>query len=65
MTHCPPSDWSIERRLEYLDWTERVVAGLRGASEALERLYDELLQAGRASIAAEATSPATTTPDAA
>src|SRR5262245_45124323 len=27
--HNPPKDWSTERRLEYINWGERVVAGLR------------------------------------
>lgn len=43
----PPADWSLERRLEYLDWTERVVAGLRGCNAHLEALYDQLLTQGR------------------
>jgi guanosine-3',5'-bis(diphosphate) 3'-pyrophosphohydrolase len=64
VTHSPPEGWSLERRVEYLDWTERVVAGLRGASAALERRYDELLREGRARLAAEA-ARATTAPDAA
>ena len=41
--HSPPPDWSLQRRVEYLDWTERVVAGLRGANPALEALYDETM----------------------
>lgn len=45
--HSPPADWSIERRLEYMLWTEQVVNGLRGASPALERQYDETLEAGK------------------
>ena len=63
--HSPPSDWSLGRRLEYLDWTEQVVAGLRGASAALEGLYDGVLHEGRARLAAESASLAATTPDAA
>lgn len=39
----PPSDWSHERLVEYLDWTEKVVAGLRGVNRDLERRYDEAL----------------------
>ena len=37
----PPADWSVERRREYVEWGEKVVAGLRGANEDLERLFDE------------------------
>lgn len=43
----PPSDWSMERLIEYLDWTEKVVAGLRGVNPPLERRYDEALKEAR------------------
>ena len=46
----PPEDWSLERRQEYLLWTERVVAGLRGVNERLESHYDELLVSGKRSL---------------
>ena len=46
----PPKDWSRERRQEYLLWTERVVAGLRGVNERLETQYDELLTQGKQSL---------------
>ncbi len=46
----PPKDWSLERRREYLLWSERVVAGLRGTNEKLERYYDELLANGKKSL---------------
>jgi (p)ppGpp synthase/HD superfamily hydrolase len=48
----PPSGWTLERRLEYLDWTERVIAGCRGCSAPLERYYDEALARGRSCLAA-------------
>jgi len=47
VVHNPPSNWSRERRREYLDWAERVVAGLRGASPPLEELFGRLLREGR------------------
>lgn len=47
VTHVPPSDWSHQRRVAYLDWTMEVVAGCRGVNPALERHYDEVLAAGR------------------
>ena len=43
----PPADWSMERKQEYLLWSERVVAGLRGASPELEKQYDTLLAEGK------------------
>lgn len=47
VVESPPEDWPMSRRLEYLDWTEKVVAGCRGANEALETLYDQTLAIGR------------------
>lgn len=38
-----PPDWSQGRRLAYLDWAERVVAGMRGTHPALEARFDEVL----------------------
>ncbi len=48
VTHNPPSKWSHERKMEYLDWTSEVVRGCRGCNAALERLYDEVLAEARA-----------------
>ena len=48
--NTPPADWSLQRRREYLLWTEQVVAGLRGASPRLERRYDELLAEGKQAL---------------
>jgi len=47
ITNNPPSDWPIERIIEYLDWSEKVVAGLRGVNIRLENLFDESLEIGR------------------
>ncbi|HZF37631.1 MAG TPA: HD domain-containing protein [Blastocatellia bacterium] len=43
----PPTDWPLERRHEYLDWTENVVAGLRGCNQSLEFYYYQVLESGR------------------
>ncbi len=43
----PPKDWSMERRQEYLLWTEKVVAGLRGTNPALEEYYDQEITSGK------------------
>ena len=48
----PPAGWSLERRMEYLDWTERVIAGCRGCNGPLEGEYDEALARGRSLLAA-------------
>jgi len=46
----PPENWSLERRQEYLLWSEQVVSGLRGVSPQLEKLYDEMLAEGKRSL---------------
>ena len=51
VTNSPPADWDLPRRTEYLDWTEKVVAGCRGTNDALEILYDQVLATGRATLA--------------
>jgi (p)ppGpp synthase/HD superfamily hydrolase len=48
----PPANWPLARRIEYLDWTEKVVAGVRGTNVALEKLYDQVLEKGRAKFKA-------------
>ena len=49
----PPDDWSLQRRKEYLDWTEQVINGLRGNHPALEARYDAALAEARRLIAEE------------
>jgi (p)ppGpp synthase/HD superfamily hydrolase len=50
VTEHPPSQWSRARRIQYLDWTEQVIAGCRGTNDALERLYDDVLRRGRVAL---------------
>ncbi|MCL4530317.1 MAG: HD domain-containing protein [Chloroflexi bacterium] len=47
MVGSPPKDWPLERRREYLLWTEQVVAGLRGTNMALEAYYERELLSGK------------------
>ena len=49
----PPATWPWERRRDYLDWTQQVVAGLRGCNAHLEALYDQYLQSGRTRLEGE------------
>jgi (p)ppGpp synthase/HD superfamily hydrolase len=51
-----PPDWTPERRREYLDWAERVVAGCRGVNVALEEHFDSVL-AERRALGARASRP--------
>ncbi len=51
VSRTPPTDWSHERRIEYLDWAERVVAGCRGVNEELEKFFDHTIRSGRKILA--------------
>ncbi len=51
LTHKPPTDWSLERKREYLEWAKQVVDGLRGHTPELEALYDQVLENGREKLA--------------
>jgi guanosine-3',5'-bis(diphosphate) 3'-pyrophosphohydrolase len=50
VTYNPPATWPQERIRAYLDWTEKVVGGLRGANSALEAEYDRTLALARAKV---------------
>jgi guanosine-3',5'-bis(diphosphate) 3'-pyrophosphohydrolase len=43
----PPRFWPKIQKQEYLLWSEKVVAGLRGTNPALETLYDEIAAQGK------------------
>jgi hypothetical protein len=45
-----PPGCSVRRRLAYVQWGRDVVAGLRGASRQLERLFDEAAQEAEQAI---------------
>lgn len=53
IAHAPPPNWSIERRLAYFDWAERVVNALGPTHEALEAEFRSGLTAARAFVLAE------------
>lgn len=38
----PPSDWSKQRKDEYIAWAGKVVDGLRGVNKDLEDYFDNL-----------------------
>ena len=46
-----PHGWSVERRRDYLDWTERVIARCRGGNPGLEAAYDQALLDARRALA--------------
>jgi guanosine-3',5'-bis(diphosphate) 3'-pyrophosphohydrolase len=43
----PPAGWSEQRKVEYLDWTRRVVAGCRGVNPRLDAAYEGALAESR------------------
>ena len=50
ITNNPPTWWSVQRIIEYFDWAEKVVAGLRGVNKRLEDMFDECLLIGRQNV---------------
>jgi guanosine-3',5'-bis(diphosphate) 3'-pyrophosphohydrolase len=36
----PPAHWPLERRRQYVAWSNEVIAGCRGHNERLEEIYD-------------------------
>ncbi|MEB3231570.1 MAG: HD domain-containing protein [Leptolyngbyaceae bacterium] len=43
---APPANWSDERKLEYVEWSKRVVDPIRGSHPELEALFDQVYQQG-------------------
>jgi guanosine-3',5'-bis(diphosphate) 3'-pyrophosphohydrolase len=50
----PPATWPLVRRREYLDWSDRVVAGCRGAEPVLGELFDRALLDARTQLGVDA-----------
>jgi guanosine-3',5'-bis(diphosphate) 3'-pyrophosphohydrolase len=50
ITPSQPADWPLQRKKEYLDWAERVVAGCRGCNPELERHFDAVLAEQRKAL---------------
>ncbi len=50
---APPLGWSLDRRLEYLDWSQQVVHGLRGVNPVLETYFDKSVQIVREQLSIE------------
>lgn len=45
--YAPPGNWTIERRIDYLNWAEAVVNKIRGTNETLEKRFEGLMKEGR------------------
>ena len=52
LTNEPPTEWPKPRIAAYVDWSELVIAGLRGVNPTLETLYDDVVRGARAMLAA-------------
>lgn len=50
VAHSPASDWSVARRLEYIQWAQKVAEGLRGTNEWLESQFDAAVEAAEAAV---------------
>jgi guanosine-3',5'-bis(diphosphate) 3'-pyrophosphohydrolase len=40
MIASPPALWPLDRRQQYVVWSNKVIAGCRGHNERLEKIYD-------------------------
>lgn len=49
----PPEDWSLERKLAYFAWSEKVVSSCTGASPELHRMFREIHQSGTMALEVE------------
>lgn len=52
LSHEPPNGWSMHRIVDYLDWSEKVVAGIRDVNPGLVAYFDKVVSDARAAIAA-------------
>jgi guanosine-3',5'-bis(diphosphate) 3'-pyrophosphohydrolase len=47
IAYAPPDHWTRQRRIDYLQWAQAVIDGLRGTNAQLEKLFDETLAQAR------------------
>lgn len=47
----PPSTWTLDRKVKYLNWATAVVNGMRGTNEELEKEFDTWVERGHAIFA--------------
>ncbi len=43
----PPANWPLQRRRDYLEWAEKVVAGCRGVNVRLDQAFDHAIAKAR------------------
>jgi GTP diphosphokinase / guanosine-3',5'-bis(diphosphate) 3'-diphosphatase len=47
ITTSPPTDWPLQRRRDYLTWSEQVIAGCRGVNTKLDAAFDGAIAAAQ------------------
>jgi guanosine-3',5'-bis(diphosphate) 3'-pyrophosphohydrolase len=52
ITNSPPTEWTLQRRREYMAWSERVVAGCRGVNLKLDEAFDLAIRKAKSVLAA-------------
>jgi len=50
ITATEPADWPLQRKRDYFDWAEKVVAGCRGCNPQLERCFEAVLKERRLAL---------------
>ena len=50
VTNAPPAGWDVDRRREYLDWAEAVIANCPKVNRNLENRFAQVLREGRAKL---------------
>jgi len=50
LVSSPAPEWSVRRRIEYIEWARKVAQGLRGVHADLERQFDEAARAAERSL---------------
>ncbi len=40
----PPKNWTLETKIEYVNWAKQVVDEMRGVNESLEKYFDEIYE---------------------
>lgn len=53
ITDTPPVDWPLQRRRDYLIWSEQVVAGCRGVNAKLEEAFDQAIHRAKSMLVGE------------
>jgi GTP diphosphokinase / guanosine-3',5'-bis(diphosphate) 3'-diphosphatase len=53
IAYTPPDHWPRQRRIDYLQWAQEVIDGLRGVNKPLEQFFDDTLAQARQKLTEE------------